>query len=548
MKHFFANRTKQISVLFFFLFFSLQLFSKGADPELRSPSATMFTHLHYLQHATYSPHKAGKTIRSADKNKADELAVQLKLYLDANLMIVDTAMVSNNPNYMDSATGKHVYYPFENNRDIYLQKIGHNWLYSSHTAAQIPDLYRQAVPFGSDLLISLFGKWGQQSFADLWIWQWFGLLIFLVLFVIIFWLQSFIIDKLVRGILFQRKFLEQETIRHIHSFGKYGSIYLMFHYSREMFPALQMPVFVNLFVLRGLEIASVVFLVLVLFKTIDLLMIRYMKFVSGKEIPLGEQFAPVLQKLLKAIAMAVGILFMMRSLGVNLGALLAGVSIAGLALALAAQDTVKNFFGSIMIFLDQPFKVGDRISVDNVDGVVELVSIRATRIRTFDNSLVYIPNGKLADSIINNFGLRVYRRYRTMISITYDTPTELIDAYVEGLRKLIAMHPYSRKDFYQVYLNEFSSSSLNILLNMHFEVDDFVKELQGKHEIMSGAIKLAENLGVRFAFPTTTIHIEDFPGKESLSPKYQTSPDTVKSAIEKTVEQMRGVFEEGKEG
>jgi MscS family membrane protein len=526
---------------------SLLLNAKDRDTELVNPSATMFTHLHYLQHANYEPQKAGKTIRVADKNKADELAVQLKLYLDAKLMIVDTAMVSNNANYKDYASGRHVYYPFEDNKDIYLQKIGENWYYSAHTAARIPELYKQAVPFGSDLLISLFGKWGQQDLTGLWIWQWFGLMIFLVLFVVVYRIQSFVIDKLVRGILFQKKFLESETIRHIHSFGKYGSIYLMFHYSREMFPALQMPVFVNLFVLRGLGIASVVFLVMVLFKTIDLLMIRYMKFVSGKEIPLGEQFAPVLQKLLKAIAVAFGILFMMRSLGVNLGALLAGVSIAGLALALAAQDTVKNFFGSIMIFLDQPFKVGDRISVDSVDGVVELVSIRATRIRTFDNSLVYIPNGKLADGIINNFGLRVYRRYRTMISITYDTPTVLIDAYVEGLRKLIALHPYSRKDFYQVYLNEFSSSSLNILLNMHFEVDDFLKELQGKHELMTGAIKLAENLGVRFAFHTTTLHIEEFPGKESLTPKYQTAPEKIKSAIENTVEEMKGVFDEGKD-
>jgi MscS family membrane protein len=167
---------------------------------------------------------------------------------------------------------------------------------------------------------------------------------------------------------------------------------------------------------------------------------------------------------------AIGLLYVLQSLNFDITTLLAGISIGGIALALAAQDTLKNFFGSLMIFIDKPFQIGDWINFNEVDGTVEEVGFRSTRVRTFANSLVYVPNGKLADSTIDNFGLRQYRRFSTTISLTYDTPTALIRQFVDGLNEIVANHPDTRKDFWEVKLNTMGSHSLNIMFYIFFAV------------------------------------------------------------------------------
>ncbi|MDH5610267.1 MAG: mechanosensitive ion channel family protein, partial [Cyclobacteriaceae bacterium] len=200
--------------------------------------------------------------------------------------------------------------------------------------------------------------------------------------------------------------------------------------------------------------------------------------------------------------------------------LLTGLSIGGLAFALAAQDTIKNFFGSLMIFIDKPFQIGDWITSGDIDGTVEEVGFRSSRVRTFRNSVMYVPNGKMADSLIDNHGLRQYRRFFTQIAITYDTPPELIDGFVEGLRKIVLSHPDTRKDYYNVFLNDLGPSSLNIMFYIFFEVPDWTAELKARHEVLLEIIRFAKQLGVHFAFPTQTLHVENFPGQPSLSPLF----------------------------
>ena len=186
-----------------------------------------------------------------------------------------------------------------------------------------------------------------------------------------------------------------------------------------------------------------------------------------------------------------------------------------------------------MIFIDKPFQIGDWITSGDIDGSVEEVGFRSTRIRTFRNSLMYVPNGKLADAMIDNHGLRVYRRYYTKLSITYDTPPPLIETFVEGLKEIVKTHPTTRKDYIEISFNEFGPSSLNIMFYMFFEVPTWSEELQGRHEINLEIMKLAEHLGINFAFPTQTLHIENMPGKPSLSPTYE---------VEKAGEKMQGYF------
>ena len=242
---------------------------------------------------------------------------------------------------------------------------------------------------------------------------------------------------------------------------------------------------------------------------------------------------PLLRKSLNTFVVIIGTLFVLRyGLQIDIVPLLTGLSIGGLAFALAAQDTIKNFFGSLMIFIDKPFQIGDWITSGDIDGTVEEVGFRSTRIRTFRNSLTYVPNGKVADAVIDNHGLRKFRRFSTQLAITYDTPPQLISLFVEGLRKIVEEHPYIKKDNYHVYLNDLGAFSINVMFYVFFEVPTWGDELRVRQEVLLKIIQLAESIGVRFAFPTQTLHMETFPEKKGLSPNYESDIATQKKAFE----------------
>ena len=210
---------------------------------------------------------------------------------------------------------------------------------------------------------------------------------------------------------------------------------------------------------------------------------------------------PLARKSMKIVAVVFGGIFILQSMDISVTPLLAGVSIGGLAFALAAQDTVKNLFGSLTIFTDQPFEVGDWIVFDGTEGTVIEVGLRSTRVRTFYDSIISIPNGKLADIKIDNMGKRDYRRYATKIHLTYDTPAEKLEAYVEGLKKINMEHPVTRKENYQIHVNEISDRSIDVLLYIFFEVPDWTKELEARQDVILKAKQLAESLDIRFAYP-----------------------------------------------
>ena len=143
------------------------------------------------------------------------------------------------------------------------------------------------------------------------------------------------------------------------------------------------------------------------------------------------------------------------------------VPIGGLALAFAAQDTISNIFGSAMIFIDRPCNIGDWVKVDGQDGTVEEIGFRSTRIRTFANSLLSIPNGRLASMTVDNMGLRGMRRYSTTLGLQYDTPPDKMEKFVEGVRKIVWEHPKTVKheDRILIYFHTYDASSLNVMVS-----------------------------------------------------------------------------------
>ena len=216
---------------------------------------------------------------------------------------------------------------------------------------------------------------------------------------------------------------------------------------------------------------------------------------------------PLLRKTTKIFIVIYGVIYVAQSLDIPIGPMLASLGISSLAFAFAAKDTVENFFGSIAVLLDRPFDVGDWVVVDGYEGIVEEVGFRSTRIRTFYNSQVTMPNSNLVRATVDNFGRRKYRRWKTTIGVQYDTPPDKMIAFVEGIRELVRNHPYTRKDYYQVWFNDFGDSSLNILLYIFHEVPDWSTELRERERMFIDIVRLADQLGVSFAFPTQTIHL-----------------------------------------
>ena len=181
----------------------------------------------------------------------------------------------------------------------------------------------------------------------------------------------------------------------------------------------------------------------------------------------------------------------------------------GLAVAFAARETLANLLGSIVIMFEKPFRNGHWIKVGEAEGTVEHVGFRSTRIRTFGDSLISIPNSFVVNAVVDNLGLRGRRRQRFFVQITYDTPREKVEAFVDGIRKIIIDHPMTDKDVAYTHFNDLGESGLGILLYFHLRVPDYATELKEREVILLRIMALAEDLGVEFAYPTRTLHIDN---------------------------------------
>ena len=162
--------------------------------------------------------------------------------------------------------------------------------------------------------------------------------------------------------------------------------------------------------------------------------------VSRSESDLDDQLMPVIRKTIKATLWALGVIIGLNNAGFDVAALIAGLGIGGLALALAAQDTVKNIFGGLMVFIDKPFKITDRIKVDGWDGTVEEIGVRSTRIRTLEGRLVTMPNGQFSDNAVENVTLEPSRKVVVNLGLTYETSPDNMEKAIQMLKDIASAH------------------------------------------------------------------------------------------------------------
>ena len=276
------------------------------------------------------------------------------------------------------------------------------------------------------------------------------------------------------------------------------------------------------------QIASLVAAVGVLqvaYRAIDIFMDVLARRATETESKLDDSLVPLLRTAVRLFVTFVGLLFVLQNLDINVSSLIAGLGLGGLAIALAAQDTVRNLLGGVTIFADKPFEVGDWVVVDGVEGTVEAVGFRSTRVRTFYNSLISVPNGNLMDSGIDNMGQRRWRRYKTTLGVAYHTKPDQLQAFVEGIRAIIQANPGMRQDYYIVEFHGFGATSLDILVYCFIDAEDWNEELRTRHVLNLDIMRLAESLQVEFAFPTQTLHIARMPGQAQELPEIPDRTD-----------------------
>ncbi|KHD88348.1 MAG: hypothetical protein OM95_09395 [Bdellovibrio sp. ArHS] len=266
-------------------------------------------------------------------------------------------------------------------------------------------------------------------------------------------------------------------------------------------------------VLKGLV---ALYLIRVIYYAVDALSTVFMDMAAKTESTYDDQLVPFASRAMKVVVVVLGVLIALQSFGLNVMSLLAGLGLGGLALALAAQDTAANLFGSITILVDHPFKIGDWVKVKDMEGTVEEIGFRSTRIRTFYNSVITIPNAMMAKETIDNMGVRPARRIRQILGLTYETTPQKIEEFCEHVRYILRQHPEVNPDTITVAFNNYNASSLDVLLNFHINVSTGAEELALQQKIFLEILKIAEQLKVDFAYPTQTVYYKN-PESASVS-------------------------------
>ncbi|WP_432798043.1 mechanosensitive ion channel family protein [Poriferisphaera sp. WC338] len=398
------------------------------------------------------------------------------------------------------------------------------WLFDTQTVAAIPKLYEQFLKIppiagrsyntiGEYIESAIPGSF-QKSFLTIKYWQWIA-----IFFVVFFGLAidlffRILVRTVSHRVMKKGRITEQhrDTIKHAaRPIGLLAAAIFWLLVMRLL--SLEENYIANILD-SALRIYIAVIATLAEWRLVDLIAAYLQAKAKHTESKFDDVLIPLVTKTCKIFIVIIGVVYAANALDIPIAPLLASIGIASVGVSFALKDTVENFFGSVAVLLDRPFDVGDWVVIESSEGIVEEVGFRSTRIRTFYNSQITIPNSNLVKAKVDNYGRRKYRRWKTNLCLQYDTTPDTLIAFTEGVRELIRTHPYTRKDYYEVYCNEFGDSSLNILLYVFFEVPDWNTELRERERLFIDIVRLADAVGAQFAFPTRTVHLFNEDGSE----------------------------------
>lgn len=236
---------------------------------------------------------------------------------------------------------------------------------------------------------------------------------------------------------------------------------------------------------------------------------------TGKLNPdLAKEMGNFILTIIKVFIVAVGLGAMLQVWGINVTALIASLGLGGLAFALAAKDTASNLFGSFSLLADKSIRIGEWIKVGGVEGTVEDIGMRTTKIRSFEKSLITVPNQIVSNSPIENFSRRGVRRIKMYIGLTYGTTGDQVNAIVTEIKEMLKNHEaISQKETLMVNFESFGDSALNVFIYAFTNTANWERYLSVREDIHLKIMKIVENNGSSFAFPSQSIYVEQMPGE-----------------------------------
>ena len=490
---------------------ALPLQAAAAAPSCEDPQSAARSLLDWQQPDNNDP-AAAATCLDLPASRASEgpaLAIKLKQVLDARGLYVPTQDLPSDPDYVDSVEVA-VVVPMPQFSEFRLEKKGDQWLIARSTVESIPRLHSATFSgLTGTVKQHLPPELRDARFMSLAGWQW----VYAVLLLLLALLAGGLTQAVIAGQI--GRVAEKAGIRldgRIVSGTRIPLTYLAISgVALWGIPDLLLGVRANQALLFVARTAMSLAAVLVLVRFVNIAGDYFNRRARATESKLDDQVIPLAVRSVKVLVWALGIMFIIQNMGFEIASLLAGVSIGGVAVALAAKDTVENLFGSVLIFLDRPFQIGDWVVVDgDVEGVVEEVGFRSTRVRTFYNSVVTVPNAKVANARVDNMGMRRFRRVKTTLGLTYDTTGDQMDAYVAALKELLETDDAVADSTREVYFGAFSASSLDVTLYFFLDVPDWSAELRERQRLFLTFMRLAEGHGVSFAYPTQTVHLANF--------------------------------------
>lgn len=514
MKTSFVMLKKIFLVFLFFIIFVTPAFCQANNS---NPHDCVANHLKYTNPKDYDPKIAARSFYGLDRAEAADLANKLKLTYDGMGIYIPVGKIPDDPKYIDSTSNQQRYFILPDRLPgVYVEKIGNFWYYSPDCYDDIEKMYRNVYPFGSDLLYDNIPRFDNKNFLGIYLWQYLSFLILIILAISFYFILKIIFRPLLSFVA-DRSFNFHLDLPHKYSkTAKISSLLFIFYILKYAFALIRLPIGLSSFLITSIDIIIVILIGILIYRIFDIIIAFIDQKAKSTPTKLDDQYIPILQQIAKLI-ISIGVIFkVLVLLNVDVTAIIAGLSIGGFALALASQDTVKNFIGSVMIFLDKPFKVDDWIEVDKFSGTVKEVGFRSTRIEQLDTSIISIPNNIISNQALVNKGERNLRMYETNLAITFGTSGESISIYLKGLRKIATEHPKIYGKYY-INLSGLGTSSINILFRVYFITNNYDEELKLKEDITFLLIELAETLGISFALPSQTLYYSKPPRNENLS-------------------------------
>ncbi len=399
------------------------------------------------------------------------------------------------------------------------------WIYTADTVSEIDPLYEQlGYGWAGDYLPPVFFDW---ELLDVQLWQWLGLLGLGLVAMVFGVIASFFTRKvLLRLATFTKWEWDDEIVGAMK--GPLRMVYWVVGFVIGL-PFLALADNAHKVVLAGCKLLGIMAAGWFLMRVTDMVGDIMLRFFKDRDDDMIVAMVPVARKIVKALIVAIVVIFALQNMGMDVGSLLAGLGIGGLAFALAAKTTLENLLGGITIAFDRPFKVGDYVKVGSLSGTVEDLGLRSTRLRTPDRTLITVPNGQMVDSKIENYAHRDRILYSGIFGVQYDTSQDQIRFVIDEFKRYLLANADVYPDGWRVRFVGFGDSSQDIEVRFYMSTSDFTEATGMREKILFDLGEIIGKAGAEFAYPSRTVYT----GKD-----FHADPKKAKAAA-KTVAERR---------